>query len=345
MESGQGQTETLHYAGSNKITIADVAQALGISKTTVSRAISGKGRIGEETRRRVLDYIAENNYRPNVVAKGLAQSKTFNIGWVMPGDSGMTDLPFFHQCLNGINEVAAEADYDVLISMVYDNDVSQLLRIIRNRKVDGIILGRTLIDDPCVRLLYESDIPFVVIGSTPNENVIQIDNDHVSACRELTSVLLMKGIQKIALIGGDSNHVVNQTRKQGFEEAIKANKRLVRDYWIYMDSDGESNIDRLVDEIRRNGAECIVCMDDKICYSVLNKCARDGIQIPGQIKIASFYSSDLLKNHKPSVTALEYDPRELGSVACRMLLEYIDGGQVKKKVFMNHQISLKGSTQ
>ena len=66
------------------ITIADVAEALGVSKTTVSRAISGKGRIGRETRERVLAYIEEHDYKPNVIAKGLAQSKTYNICVVMP---------------------------------------------------------------------------------------------------------------------------------------------------------------------------------------------------------------------------------------------------------------------
>ena len=71
---------------SNNITISDVAEALGVSKTTVSRAISGKGRIGAATRKRVLEYIQEHDYKPNVIARGLAQSKTFNICVVMPGD-------------------------------------------------------------------------------------------------------------------------------------------------------------------------------------------------------------------------------------------------------------------
>lgn len=70
---------------SNNITISDVAEALGVSKTTVSRAISGKGRIGAATRKRVLEYIQEHDYKPNVIARGLAQSKTFNICVVMPG--------------------------------------------------------------------------------------------------------------------------------------------------------------------------------------------------------------------------------------------------------------------
>ena len=72
---------------SNNITISDVAEALGVSKTTVSRAISGKGRIGAATRKRVLEYIQEHDYKPNVIARGLAQSKTFNICVVMPGIS------------------------------------------------------------------------------------------------------------------------------------------------------------------------------------------------------------------------------------------------------------------
>ena len=71
------------------ITIADIAENLGISKTTVSRAISGKGRISEATRQRVKAYMEENNYKPNVIAQGLAKSKTYNIGVVMPSDYGI----------------------------------------------------------------------------------------------------------------------------------------------------------------------------------------------------------------------------------------------------------------
>ena len=84
------------------ITIADVAEALGVSKTTVSRAISGKGRIGKETRKRVLEYIEEHDYKPNAIAKGLAQSKTYNICVVMPRDYEVVDWNFFQRCLFGI---------------------------------------------------------------------------------------------------------------------------------------------------------------------------------------------------------------------------------------------------
>lgn len=76
-------------SGNGGYTIADIARELGVSKTTVSRAISGKGRIGSGTRDRVLSFIEKNNYRPNPLAKGLANSRTYNICWAMPGDSTM----------------------------------------------------------------------------------------------------------------------------------------------------------------------------------------------------------------------------------------------------------------
>ena len=199
----------------NRITIDDIARELGISKTTVSRAISGKGRIGPATREKVLAYIKEHDYRPNPLAKGLAQSKTYNIAWVFPGDSQVTELPFFQKCMLGVSDVAASQDNDILLCMVYEDDRSNLERIVKNRKVDGVILARTLFKDPCVEFLLQSRIPFVTIGSTPYKNVFQIDNDHIGACKELTEVLLLKGMKNIALIGGNENHVVNRSRRDG----------------------------------------------------------------------------------------------------------------------------------
>ena len=131
----------------NVITISDVAEALGVSKTTVSRAISGKGRIGEATRQKVLAYIEEHDYKPNVIARGLAQSKTFNLCVVMPEDYALVDLPFFQEVITGIQEIAGMNEYDILLCICQENDITSLERIVRNRKVDGIVLLRTFLKD------------------------------------------------------------------------------------------------------------------------------------------------------------------------------------------------------
>ena len=148
------------------LTIADIADALGVSKTTVSRAISGKGRIGSETRERVLKYIDAHNYTPNVIAKSLAQNKTYNLAVVMPGDYELIDLPFFQNCIMGIQEIASSFDYDMLLTVCNNADVTKLERIVRNRKVDGVILLRSFMDDVQVEYLQEKNVPFVVTGSS-----------------------------------------------------------------------------------------------------------------------------------------------------------------------------------
>ena len=171
---------TMDKDTNKNITIADVAEALGVSKTTVSRAISGKGRIGKETRDRVLAYIEEHDYKPNAIAKGLAQSKTYNICVVMPGNYEIVDWNFFQTCLFGIQEVAEVAGYDILLTTCNMNDISSLERIIANGKVDGVVLMRTFLEDAQIEFLQQKHFPFVTTGSTKYENVAQIDHDHTS---------------------------------------------------------------------------------------------------------------------------------------------------------------------
>ena len=219
------------------ITIADVAEALGVSKTTVSRAISGKGRIGQETRDRVLKYIEEHDYKPNVIAKGLAQSKTYNLCVVMPGEYDVVDLTFFQECLFGIQEIAGIMEYDILLSICKNNDISSLERIISNRKVDGVILMRTFVEDRQIEYLQEKKVPFVTIGSSNYTGVIQIDHNHKSACKELTSIILMKGMKRIALIGGDENHVVTQSRLRGFREAYEKMGEVIDPTMLFLNLD------------------------------------------------------------------------------------------------------------
>lgn len=329
----------------NKLTITDVADALGLSKTTVSRAISGKGRIGAATRQRVLEFIEETDYRPSVVARGLAQSKTYNIAWVMPGDSTVEELPFFQQCMMGISQTAFDDEYDILIVMVFENDISQLERVIQNKKVDGIILGRTLVEDKPLELLGKSDIPYVVIGSTDNDQVVQIDHDHVSACRRLTGILLKKGMGRIALLGGSWDYMVNRRRMQGFREAFQEQGIIPEEGLLYLDLNTKAGIEEKVEAVLGQKADCIVCMDDWICSVALDKLQRDGIRVPEDIGLASFYDSIALAGSRPSITSLQFNPWELGAMAYRRLLDCIDGREVEKKTYLQYEVLLKNSTK
>lgn len=330
---------------SKNITISDVAEALGVSKTTVSRAISGKGRIGEDTRQRVLAYITEHDYKPNVIAKGLAQSKTYNLCVVMPGNYALVDLPFFQEAIMGIQEIAGMMEYDILLCISQENDISSLERIISNHKVDGVILLRTFVKDPQIELLSGRNIPFVTAGSTEYKRVVQIDHDHENACRELTSIILMRQMEKVALLGGNESFVVNRSRFRGFEKAYEQLGRSYAHDLIYMNLESKAFIDRAVDSAMEKKADCILCMDDAICSQVLRKLRQEHIKVPRDVRVASFYNSSVLENNIPSITSLSFDARELGSAACKNLLAQIEDGDYEEKTLLSYEVVLKESTK
>lgn len=327
------------------LTINDIAEELGVSKTTVSRAISGKGRIGEQTRRKVLDYIEAHNYRPNVIAKGLAQNKTFNIGLVLPGDYNIVELPFFQNCMMGICKLASERDYDVLISMVTAQNISQLERAVTNHKIDGVILTRTLTEDAPMRYLKENGIPFVAIGSTDDDTVIQIDNDHRNACRELTRNLLGQGVKKIALVGGDESYIVTGNRLRGFQDAFEDMPQWEGSREMFLNIEDGKQVDGIVEQLLAGEFECIVAMDDFLCNCVLDSLQRRDADVPGQVQVGSFYDSTFLANHMPSVTSIRFDVEELGRKACELLLGLLEGDAVEQRTLLGYEVRMRRSTR
>lgn len=320
------------------ITISDVAEALGVSKTTVSRAISGKGRIGNKTRERVLAYIEEHNYTPNVIAQGLAQSKTYNIGVVIPAEYDIIDLPFFQRCLFGIQEIAAQANYDILLMITPPKDTSQLDRVLTNHKVDGVILMRTFVKDLHAEMLSSRGIPFVTIGGSNVKPAIQVDQDHRSACRELTAVLLGKNMRRLALVGGEEKFMVTRNRLSGYLDAFRQMDVLVSEDLICLGVTRWDILERKVEEILAKKAEGIICMDDALCSQVLKKLRLEKVSVPEDIKVASFYNSTVLENYTPSITSLSFDEQELGRAACQTLMEQIQGKECRELTVLSYRI-------
>ena len=327
------------------ITIADIAEELGVSKTTVSRAISGKGRIGEATRQKVLQYIEEHDYKPNVIAQGLAKSCTFNLGVVMPEDYCTADAPFFVNCLSGLHETAAAKGYDILVTICNNEDMSNLDRMISNRKVDGIVLMRTFVEDRAIQMLKSRGVPFVVVGSSLEEDVIEIDQDNEGGCRELTSILLMKKLEHIALIGGNENYTVTQKRLHGYLEAFEDMGKVPQKELVHMNCESASSIELAVDAVLQNGADCILCMDDNICMTVLNRLKKEGISVPKRMKVASFFNSTILEHNVPSITSLSFDVRNLGRQACETLIKLVEKEELGKVDRAGYEVVLKESTK
>ena len=321
-----------------KLTIADVAAHLGVSKTTVSRAISGKGRVSEETKRRVQMYIDQMDYKPNVIAKGLAQSKTFNIAVMLPMDCDMQELPFFQNCMCGICEAAAKRDYDVLAVYTTAGEWGGLERIISNHKVDGVVLTRTLVEDEAADYLKRRNVPLVAVGSSTDMSLVQVDHDHRSACRELTQHLLQQGIRKVGLIGGNESHMVTRNRYEGFADAFRMAGVPIDMNLVYFGAEKAQDIELAVDSLLEKKAECIVCMDDMICNHVVRKLREMDANLLNTVKVVSFYGGISGSVLASQVETVEFDAKKLGYVTCNTLLDVIDGQQIAVKQLLPYKL-------
>lgn len=300
-------------------TIDDVARALGISKTTVSRALSGKGRISKRTVERVQSFIAEHDFNPSVLARGLAQNKTYNLALILPADYMEHDVAFFKECVVGICRVAAAWNYDVTLAMVE----GQLENMIANRKVDGVLFSRSVANDPVPEWLAEKGIPFVLIGTSAGTECPSVDNPNREAGQELTRRLLAAGARRPALLGGNSSHQVTVTRCRGFLDACAEFQMKEEDMLVYQNLDYYPQVREAVAQALSAGTDTLVCMDDYICNLALMDLYERHLDVPGQIQVASMYDNFLLESRNPPVTAVQFTSEQLGARACKLLLRLL----------------------
>lgn len=329
-------------SGKSSYTINDIAQELGLSKTTISRAISGKGRIGSETRSRVNEWIEKHGYIPNPVAQALAVSRTFNAGIVLPKNASGGDAPFFHECLVNVTEELANYNYDVIMAVVSENDISGLKRIVQKRKVDGVILTRFLVSDPAVEFMQKENIPFVLIGSGAGEDIYQVDSDQKTACKELTDHLIEAGCKKIGLLAGNPVHMVNKLRYEGFCEAFSDIGNKVDENFVVWNA--QRNIEDAVIKLISLHVDCIACMDDAICVACLIILREHGIRVPQNVRVVSFYDSLELQNFDPPITAVIVDNRVVSRQAGKLLERLITGEDCKHTVMVDYTISYRESS-
>lgn len=205
--------------------LREFSEILGLSPTTVSRALGGYPEVSEETRRLVERAALQHGYRPNRRAAALASGRAMAIGHVIPTAMGHEMVnPVFADFVAGAGEVYSSAGYDLTMSVVPDGDELRAYRqMISARSVDGIIVHGPRLDDPRIALLREADMPFVVHGRVPGEPLDYpfVDVANTRAFYRATSDLMELGHRRIALINGLEHLDFALRRRAGWEAALR----------------------------------------------------------------------------------------------------------------------------
>ena len=329
------------------LTIDDIARELGVSKTTVSRAISGKGRISAATRERVQAYIEEHNYKPNASAKSLAESRTYNLALALPRDFIKLDIPFIRHTMSAIVDEAYILGYNVMLCLDDDTDSTTLVRTLDYRKVDGVILTRTVENDHMVEMLTKRGIPFATLGSLPNKYagtaLVEADHDQAGGCCAFTKAVLAGTDAPTALLGNDLNYIVNQSRLSGFRRACQEMVIPLDRTPVRMGINDLEGCREAVEELLAKGIRRFLCMDEDICTRTITVLQANGLSIPGDAQVASFSDADQLRYGQPPISALSFDSAELGRAACRELIRALNDESYDPKPLLGYKIRLRQS--
>lgn len=310
--------------GEKKIDISQMAEDLGVSKTTVSRALSGNGRVSEATRARVVQYAKEKNYVPNMLARGLVTQQSYNISLVFSRQFGNLAAPFLRKTVSAVYDIATRNDYDVLMTMVGEQETSPMQRLLVNRKIDGVILARTLERDPLIPMLQKSGIPFVAIGRPADQDVISVDHDQV---------------------GGSMLYTVNQSRLEGYKQAHDRACCKIDESLLFLELESDDLRTSAVELAVQRGADCILCMDDQVAQLALSTLRQLNLRVPQDIRLASLYDDEALQGCTPQITAVSFDAEQLGRRTAQQLLSLIRHQPVETRTLLGYQVGLRLSTQ
>lgn len=326
---------------SEKLTMDTIATQLNVSKTTVSRAISGKGRIGRETREKILNYISSRGYKPNTMARALAGSRTYNIGVVIPDNEGRGEAPFFKECLVGITEASARRDYDTLLAVTSGDNFENLERLVTAQKVDGVVVTRGDSGRQMISYLNEHNMPFILIGSDDDENVFQIDSDQKDACCELTARMIKRTPAKIALFAGPKDMDIERLRYDGFKQAFVLADTQPDESLVFWDC--EKKLEKNLDKAIEAGVQCVACSDDMICLKVIDSLKKRGISVPEQMQIVSFFDSEALAGNKVPVTALHVETKAMSAKAADLLIDILNGNRPDRRNYSKCSVLYRDS--
>lgn len=319
-------------------TMDDIASELGLSKSTVSRALSDSGRISEETKRRVQECAKKHGFRPNLVAKALAGQKTLNIAAVMPFEANATQMMFFHECLSGIVSRSAQKGYSVLVCMTEKKDNDILESVLENKKIDAVVLTQLKHKDKNVALLKKYSIPFVVIGSGAGEKIVHVDSRMKENCAQFTKICLEKlekGSQ-VLFVCGSLDVEANNNRLSGFLSGMEESGK---DFNYAVCTEASD----IADELSVKNWNMILCSDDVVCMQVLEFLEEKKVAVGKDIKIASFHDSVLLENYLPAITALKVDAASLGEKSAELALNLANGQKCETLNYVDCSFALRDS--
>lgn len=313
-------------------TIYDVAKLAAVSPKTVSRVLNDEPLVAEETKVKVLDAIQRLDYHPNAIAASLKRQRSNMIGFVVPYGSQFVfqDMNMMEQ-LRGAHDVVTQAGYDFLISVPVNRQdaLEEILRLVRHKNVDGVILYPTAGVEPIINELVAKNFKYVTLDLFREDQRTNFININVGpGVYQATTWLLGHGHRQIGLIKKPRaffNYCVEDTLVAGYQTALKENGvPFVEDLVEEGDFTFEGGYEAFIKIWQHNpGLSALICASDPMAYGALRAAEKHGLTIGRDLQIIAGDDLPLTQKLYPFMASITNPGYEQGREAGKMLLEII----------------------
>lgn len=301
--------------------IRKVAQTAGVSTATVSRAFAHPEQVSQATLDKVMRAAKKANYRPNLLARSFRSARAYSIVVLVPNIAN----PFFSRVIRGIEEVAQENGYAVLLGDTRDTRAreAEYVELVQTRRADGIIqLSHEFPDG------LDSNVPFVNACECKRRGrfpTVRIDNRKAAAtvCNYLVSI----GHRRIGVVRGPSKSPLTRGRLNGYRDALRAggiayDRSLVHDgdFSLAAGFKSAQSFARLAEK-----PTAVFCMNDEMAIGLIHGLRALGIDVPAQISVAGFDDIEFARFASPPLTTIAQPAEEIGRTAMSVLYGLLQG--------------------
>lgn len=325
------------------VNLKHLAKELNLAVSTVSRALRDSYDIGEETKRKVMALAKKLNYEPNPYASSLRKQKSRTIAVIIPEIANN----FFSLAINGIEEIAQEKGYHVLIYLTHEDYEKELsiMRYLQNGRVDGVLMSLSSNTDDIEHIvnLKQRNVPIVFFDRIcENVETAKVTTDDYESGFKATEHLIQQGCTNIAYLCISKHLSIGNKRMHGYLDALKKYRlRAPQQNIVFGSSNHEENYNKVKKLLSaKNRPDGIFASVEKLALSAYHVCHELGIAIPSQVKIISFANLETAPLLKPSLTTITQPAFEIGKRAAMTLFRSLDK---KNAPIMNETIILNAT--
>ena len=313
--------------------IKQIAKAAGVSVATVSRVLNHPETVAPKTREKIQKIIDEEEYTPNWFAQGLNFKRTRTIGLVLPQNLNSANM----EVANGVEEVARQKGYITFICNMEKDPrrEKEYLDQLITRKVDGLILLYSTLNEEYASWIEEENVPIVLIGETKaRDSWDSVFVDCRAGAAEMTAHLIECGHRRIAMLCGLDPEPEAKAMLQGYKNVLKASGIKVQENLIQHVNNniegGYIGMKKMIGNLPKK-PDAVFASSDEIAYGAMDALKEMKLRIPEDVAVAGFGNDRMSSLMEPKVTTVELPYRKMGIYGARMLFDQIEEKQIEEK--------------